>query len=134
VLVGQRAATAAEIGIERREVAFALVAIAAAGVGLPDFDQRVGHRAGVFVEHLTVDDDALTDGVAAVLAVVADEVVVELADRAMAKGRAAGFRRGLAERQQCMTRRAEGGALISGREGGWMPGAVALEQRSIGSG
>ena len=43
--VGQRAAAAGEIGIDRRVVVVARVRIAAGGVGLPDLDQRVRRPA-----------------------------------------------------------------------------------------
>jgi hypothetical protein len=41
--------------------------IAAAGIGLPDLDQRVRHAAAVFVEHMAVHDDALAERLALVL-------------------------------------------------------------------
>ena len=47
VRVGQRAAAAAEIRIDRRDVPVLLVPVAAAGVRLPDLDQRVAHRPAV---------------------------------------------------------------------------------------
>ncbi len=37
VLVSQRAATAAEIRVDRREIGVLLVAVTATGIGLPDF-------------------------------------------------------------------------------------------------
>ena len=69
--VGERAPAAAEVGVYGCQVGVFLVAVAAASVGLPDFQQGVGHGAAVFVEHAAVDDDALADGVA-VLGVVLD--------------------------------------------------------------
>ena len=43
------------------------VDVAAAGIGLPQFDQRVGHAAAVLVEHMAVHDDALAERLALVL-------------------------------------------------------------------
>src|SRR5690606_40838397 len=67
-------------------------------------------------------------------AVVADQVVVERADHAMAEYRPGVLRYGLSQRQQRMARRAKGRALVGGRIGRRMPGAVTLEQNSIGAG
>ena len=43
------------------------VDVAAAGIGLPDFDQRIRHRPPVLVEHAAVHDDALAERLARVL-------------------------------------------------------------------
>ena len=84
VLVGDRAAAAAEIGVDRREVGVVLVAVAAAGIGLPELDQRVRHAAAVLVQHPAVHDDALADRLAG-LGVVQDQVVVERAELVCAR-------------------------------------------------
>ena len=55
-----------------------LVAVAAAGVRLPDLDERVADRPAVLVEHAAGDDDPLAERLALVLP---RQVVVELADR-----------------------------------------------------
>ena len=49
--VGEGAADAVEVGIERRVVVVARVVIAPRGVRLPDLDQRVADRTGVGVQH-----------------------------------------------------------------------------------
>ena len=41
--------------------------VAAAGIGLPQFDQRVRHAAAVFIEHVAVHDDALAERLALAL-------------------------------------------------------------------
>jgi len=61
------AACAGEVRIQRRRMLVADMDVAAAGIGLPDLDQRVGHAATVLVEHMAVHDDALADRLAAVL-------------------------------------------------------------------
>jgi len=61
------ASCAGEIRIERGRVLVADVNIAPAGIGLPDFNQRVGHAASVFVKHMAVHDDAFADRLAFVL-------------------------------------------------------------------
>ena len=43
--------------------------IAAAGIGLPQLDQRVRHAAAVFIEHMAVHDDALAERLALALGV-----------------------------------------------------------------
>ena len=63
---GPALADAQEVGIERRrERGLAPVHVAATCVGLPDLDERVGHRRAVLVEHPAGDDAALTDRLAA---------------------------------------------------------------------
>ena len=64
VLVGHGAAGAGEIRIERRRVLIDDMDVAAGGIGLPDFDQRIRHRARVLVEHMAVHDDALAERLA----------------------------------------------------------------------
>src|SRR6476659_5318646 len=61
VAVGQYAAAAAEVGIDRRDVRVVPVPVAAAGIRLPHLDQRVLHRPAEFVPYVAVDDDALAD-------------------------------------------------------------------------
>ena len=39
-----------------------LMRIASGGIGLPHFNQGIGHRAAVFFQHAAGDDDALPDG------------------------------------------------------------------------
>ena len=63
--------------------------VAAAGIGLPDFDQRIRHAAAVFVQHMAVHDDALAERLALVLG---GEIVVVLAHRLVAVDRPGQFR------------------------------------------
>src|SRR5690606_32388803 len=65
IVIGDGAPAAAEIRVKRREVSFAFVPVAAGGVGLPELDQRAGHRPGILVKHLAIDDEPLADGLAA---------------------------------------------------------------------
>jgi hypothetical protein len=56
--------------------------IAAAGVGLPNFDERVRERISIFIDHAARDDDALADGLGVMLlgeveGFYVDEVVAE---------------------------------------------------------
>ena len=57
--VGEDAAVAVEVGIERRVVLVGRMVVAAGGIGLPDLDHGVGHRAAGFVGDGAGDDDAL---------------------------------------------------------------------------
>src|SRR5690606_32056348 len=86
-LVGDRTAAAAEVWIEGSLVAFLLVAVASAGIGLPVLEQRARDRAAVLVEDTTVDDDARTDRALARAGVIVDQVVVELTDDVVAETR-----------------------------------------------
>ena len=67
VVVGQAAADAGEVRVERRRVLVALVDVATAGVGLPDLDQLAPHRPAVAVQHPAGDHHPLADRLAAVL-------------------------------------------------------------------
>src|ERR671927_415028 len=58
-LIRERAPAAAEVWVDRGEVGVVAMPVASAGVGLPELKQRVGNAAAVFVQHTTVDDDAL---------------------------------------------------------------------------
>ena len=62
--IGLRAAGAGEIRIERRGMLVDDVDVAAAGIGLPELDQRVRDAAAVFIEHTAVHDDALAERLA----------------------------------------------------------------------
>ena len=80
--VGDGVAAAGEVGIERRVVLIDGVRVAAGGVGLPDFDERVRKRAAVFVDDATRDDDAFADGFGVMLlgeveGFYVDEIVAE---------------------------------------------------------
>ena len=79
LVVGEAAAGAGEVRVERRGVLVDLVPVAAGRVRLPDLDQRVAHRPAVLVEHAAGDDDPLAERLALVLA---RQVAVELAERA----------------------------------------------------
>ena len=59
ILVGDGSPAAAEVRVERREISFLLVPIAAAGVGLPELQQRTGDAVAALVEHAAIDEDAL---------------------------------------------------------------------------
>jgi hypothetical protein len=89
------------------------VDIAAAGIGLPQLDQRVGHAAAVFIEHVAVHDDAFADRFALVLD---GEVVIVLAHRLMAVHRTSQFRQRLPHDDQRLLRRALDRAAIAGRQ------------------
>ena len=115
VLVGDGAAAAAEIRIERREIALLLVAVAAAGIGLPEFEQRAGNAHAALVEHAAIDDDALADGAFARLGEIVDQVVVEFAQHGVAEDRAGDLRQRVVERQQRLLRRAQHRGLVARR-------------------
>ena len=71
--VGDRAAGAREVRVERRRVLIDRVRVAAGRVRLPDLDERLRHGPAVLVEHAPFDDDPLAQRLAGMLA---REVVV----------------------------------------------------------
>src|SRR6185295_8021180 len=101
--VGNRAAGAREIRIERRVVLVGAMRVAAGGVRLPDLDQGVGHGAAVLVEHAAGDDDALADRIALVLA---RQIAVRWLDVAMAENRPGDLRECLRRQNQRLSRAA----------------------------
>src|SRR5258706_5553745 len=58
------AARARKIRVERRGVLIDDMDIAAAGIGLPDLEQRIRHAAAVFIQHMAMHDDALAERLA----------------------------------------------------------------------
>jgi hypothetical protein len=87
--IGQRPATACEVGIERRVVLVDGVPVAPGGVGLPDLHQGVRDRPAVLVQHAAADDDPLSDRLAVVLA---RQIMVAGLDVVPAKDRTGDFR------------------------------------------
>ncbi len=76
--------------------------VAAAGIGLPEFDQRIRHAAAVFVEHMAMHDDALTERLALALN---GQVMIVLAHRLVAVDRPGQFRQRVPHRDQRLRRR-----------------------------
>src|SRR4030081_2044364 len=95
--IGDRASAAAEIRVERRVVVIVLVRITPGRIGLPDFDQRIGHGLAVFIEHASCDDYALAERLAGMLM---RQVVVSCLDVFMAEYRTGYFRQGLRQQDQ----------------------------------
>ena len=83
--------------------------IAATGVCLPDFDQCVGHRAAVVVEHPPGDADALPDRFAEVLA---RKIIIVLGDFVVAEDRSGDFRQRVWKQNQRFARRPENSRSI----------------------
>src|SRR5215469_6733419 len=113
--VGCSAARPGEIRIERRRVLLALVAIAAARVGLPDFYQCVGDRPPILVEHPSVHDDALADRLARMLA---GEIVIAGTNALASVERTGELGEGMRYEDQLLPRRALHSALVVRIEGG----------------
>src|SRR6516164_2471145 len=68
IRIRQRVAASGEIRVQRGIVLVHFVKVPARRVGLPEFDQCVGHRATIFVKHATTNDDALPERFAMMLA------------------------------------------------------------------
>ena len=58
-MISQYAARAVEIGIERRRMIVAIMAITSSGIRLPDFNQRMWNGPAVVVQYASAHDDAL---------------------------------------------------------------------------
>eukprot|EP01022_Parablepharisma_sp_SALTPOND_P016942 TRINITY_DN2599_c0_g3_i6.p1 TRINITY_DN2599_c0_g3~~TRINITY_DN2599_c0_g3_i6.p1 ORF type:complete len:1173 (+),score=341.22 TRINITY_DN2599_c0_g3_i6:1282-4800(+) len=56
-VIGEHLAEAGEVGVQRGVVLVLLVEVAAGGVALPDFQQRIAHRLAVLVQHAAGDHD-----------------------------------------------------------------------------
>src|SRR5258708_39376514 len=62
--IRQTAAHAQEVRIERPRPLISFVEVPASGIGLPDLQERVGHRMATVVEYATGHNDALADRLA----------------------------------------------------------------------
>src|SRR6266516_2210171 len=111
--IGRGQAGAGEIRIERRGMLVALMDIAAAAVGLPDFDQRVGHAPAVFVEHAAVHDDALAERLAGMLL---RQVLIARPDAVMAVDRAGKLGKRVRRHNERPLGRARDRTLVVGRQ------------------
>ena len=111
LVVGQRAAAAGEVRVERRGVLVAVVAVATGGVGLPDLDELVAHRAPVAVEDPARDHDALAQRLADVLA---GEVGVERRHVGRAEHRSSELDEARRRHHQRPRRRPQGRAPVRG--------------------
>ncbi len=67
------------------------MAVATAGIGLPEFDQGTRHTGATLVEHAAVHEDAWADRHFARLRIVQDKVVIERVEHAVAEDRPGDF-------------------------------------------
>src|ERR1700685_1855833 len=68
IFIGEHAACAGKIGVERRRMLVTLVVVTPAGIGLPDLDQSVWHRASIVVQYPARHNNSLTERFARMLA------------------------------------------------------------------
>jgi hypothetical protein len=61
-IVGHAASGPKEVGIMGRIVLIPFMRITPGGIGLPHFNQSIGHRAAIFFQHTTRDNDPFTNG------------------------------------------------------------------------
>ena len=113
VLVGNGAARSGEVRIERRRMLVDIVDVAAAGIRLPDFDERVGNRTLVLVEHVAVHDDAFAERLTFVLL---GEVVVAFLHGVVAVNRSGQLGQSMRHDNQRLRRRALDRAAVARRE------------------
>ena len=92
--VGHAAAGPAEVGIMGGIMPVAFVRIASGGIGLPHFNQSIGHRAAVFFQHAAGDDDALPDRFPSP-ARIGGQIIVARLNGIVAVDRAGQFGKGL---------------------------------------
>src|SRR5690606_9582078 len=113
ITIGQGTADTTEVGVQGSQVAVILVTVPAAGVGLPDLDQGIGHGLTVLIKHTTVNNDALTDrqrtGVE-----VQQQVVVVLDEEKVNEIRDGGIRDLMRNAHQRLARGAGDGGLVVG--------------------
>ena len=113
MLIRDRAPATAEIGVERAKIDILFVPIAARGIGLPNLDQRLGHRARVFVQNPAVQNDPLAHRIAAMVKIL-DQVMVQSAQIVVAKGRARDLGQALLHGQKRLLGRAWHAGLVAG--------------------
>ena len=77
LIVGECVTAAGEIGIQRSIVLIHFVKVATGCIGLPDFDERVGQRAGVFIQDAAADDDTFAERFTSALASEIEGFAVE---------------------------------------------------------
>jgi hypothetical protein len=133
--VGYATADAAEIGIERCQIAVHIVAIAPARIGLPDFNQRIRHGGTELIDHAAENLDTLADRQAVggcVLAIIEQQIVVVTAQRHGTEIRARALRyTGRLDTHQCLLRRPQNRGLVArGRRIG-MPVAIPHHERGV---
>src|SRR5471030_3000587 len=117
VVVGAGAATAGEVGIERRVVLVPGMMVAASRVALPDLEHRPRDRFAVFVEHAAMNYDALAQRLADALP---GEVVLQRVQPLAAERRAGDLRQALRQHDRGLLRRARHRRLVSRRQIGRM--------------
>src|ERR1700730_4090188 len=88
--VGQHSAAPTEIWIDRCDVSVVAMAIASAGIGLPHFDEGIGYRLTIAIEHVAVDDRLFANRLT-LFGVVENEVVIERTEFVRRKCRAGHF-------------------------------------------
>lgn len=76
--------------------------VASRGIGLPDFNQGIGHRTTVAVEHVAGDNNSLALRLSFMLA---GKVVIGFADLSMSIDRARNFRQGMRKINEWLRRR-----------------------------
>ena len=121
--VGQGAAYAAEVWVQRRQVAVVLVTISTACVGLPDFHQGMRNRLAILIAHATCQDDPLAYRQTAIIE-IQQQVVVELAELKVGKVRPAGLTHRLRDAHQRLTRGTGNGSLVVRGQSFGVPVAV----------
>src|SRR5882672_11387758 len=67
IFVGECASSSAEVRVEWRRVLVAMMLVAASSIGLPYFDESVGHRVAAIIQHAAGHDDAFAERIACVL-------------------------------------------------------------------
>lgn len=100
-----------EIRVQRRQVAVILVAIATAGVRLPDFYQSLSHWLVERVHYAPGKNDALANGQPALIE-IQQQIVVELSRFEVREVRAGTFAGGLRNADQGLAGRARYRSLV----------------------
>src|SRR4029077_9821847 len=99
--IREGAAAAREVRIERRVMLVHAMAVAPGRVRLPNFNQRAGNGASLFIQNSPADDDAFALRFTAVLM---SKVAIVFADVAMAENGTGELRQGVREQDQRLFR------------------------------
>ncbi|GAA2912864.1 hypothetical protein GCM10020221_05770 [Streptomyces thioluteus] len=134
LVVGEAAARAGEVGVQRGGVAVGGVGVSARRVGLPYLDQLAADGAAAAVEYPAADGDAFAQRLPGVLP---RQVVVEGADRGRAEDRAGqlGRLRVAGEEHGRVVRLPPGNSGVGNRHGWCLPLPVGRQTNgtSVGS-
>src|SRR5882757_8151592 len=106
--------------------------VAAAGIGLPYFDEGIGYRLAVAIEHVAMDDCLFANRFT-LFGIVEDEVIIEPTELVRRKYRTGHLRQRVLQGPKRDARRAQHARLVNGRIRRGMKIAIMLVKLGFGS-